>query len=139
MTTHAQLFVNLPVQNLDRSVAFFTQLGYSFNPQFTDENATCMLLGENLFAMLLVRPYFQTFTQKEVIDPQRQVQTLIALPLASRAEVDALADKAVAAGAKAHGPKDYGFMYQRAFDDLDGHTWEVFYMDMAAMEGQAQQ
>ena len=138
MTTHAQMFVNLPVQNLDRSVAFFTALGYSFNPQFTDENATCMLLGENLFAMLLVRPFFQTFTQKELIDPQRQVQTLVALPLGSRAEVDALADKAVAAGAKAHEPKDYGFMYQRAYDDLDGNTWEICHMDPNAVPGDAQ-
>ena len=138
MTTHAQMFVNLPVQNLDRSVAFFTALGYSFNPQFTDENATCMLLGENLFAMLLVRQFFQTFTQKELIDPQRQVQTLVALPLGSRAEVDALADKAVAAGAKAHEPKDYGFMYQRAYDDLDGNTWEIFHMDPNAVPGDAQ-
>ncbi|MET4728281.1 putative lactoylglutathione lyase [Lysobacter enzymogenes] len=138
MTTHAQMFVNLPVQNLDRSVAFFTALGYSFNPQFTDENATCMLLGENLFAMLLVRPFFQTFTQKELIDPQRQVQTLVALPLGSRVEVDALADKAVAAGAKAHEPKDYGFMYQRAYDDLDGNTWEIFHMDPNAVPGDAQ-
>ncbi|SDZ07406.1 hypothetical protein SAMN04487939_114109 [Lysobacter sp. yr284] len=137
MTTHAQLFVNLPVQDLDRSVAFFTQLGYSFNPQFTDENATCMLLGENLFAMLLVRPFFQTFTQKELIDPQRQVQTLVALPVGSREEVDALVDKAVAAGAKAHEPKDYGFMYQRAYDDLDGNTWEIFYMDANAQPGEA--
>ncbi|MEI2431823.1 hypothetical protein RDV84_09630 [Lysobacter yananisis] len=137
MTTHAQLFVNLPVQDLDRSVAFFTQLGYSFNPQFTDENATCMLLGENLFAMLLVRPFFQTFTQKELIDPQRQVQTLVALPVPSREEVDALVDKAVAAGAKAHAPKDYGFMYQRAYDDLDGNTWEIFYMDANAEPSEA--
>lgn len=138
MTAHAQLFVNLPVRDLDRSVAFFTALGYSFNPQFTDENATSLVLGENLFAMLLVRPYFQTFTEKEVIDPQRQVQTLIALPLDSRAEVDALVDKAVAAGAKAHEPKDYGFMYQRAYDDLDGHTWEIFHMDPSALAGDAQ-
>ncbi|WP_242112914.1 VOC family protein [Luteimonas aquatica] len=138
MTAHSQLFVNLPVQDLDRSVKFFAALGYSFNPQFTDENATCMLLGENLFAMLLVRPYFQTFTRKEVIDPQRQVQTLLAVPLDTREAVDALVDKAVAAGAKAHEPKDLGFMYQRAYDDLDGHTWEVFYMDMSAMSGDAQ-
>ena len=137
MTTHAQLFVNLPVQDLNRSVAFFTQLGYSFNPQFTDENATCMLLGENLFAMLLVRPFFQTFTQKELIDPQRQVQTLVALSMASREEVDALADKAVAAGATGHAPKDYGFMYQRSYDDLDGNTWEIFYMDANAAPDEA--
>lgn len=138
MTAHNQLFVNLPVQNLDRAVAFYTQLGYSFNPQFTDENATCMILGENLFAMLLVRPFFQTFTQKELIDPQRQVQTLVALPVDGREAVDALLEKVIAAGGKPHEPKDYGFMYQRAYDDLDGNTWEIFHMDPNAMSGEAQ-
>jgi len=138
MTAHNQLFVNLPVQNLDRAVAFYTQLGYSFNPQFTDENATCMILGENLFAMLLVRPFFQTFTQKELIDPQRQVQTLVALSVDGREAVDALVDKVIAAGGKAHEPKDYGFMYQRAYDDLDGNTWEIFHMDPNAVPGEAQ-
>ncbi|MGO1072518.1 VOC family protein [Lysobacter sp. CA199] len=139
MTTHTQLFVNLPVKNLDRAVAFYTQLGYSFNPNFTDENATSMILGENLFAMLVVEPYFQTFTKKSLVDAKTHAQTLLAVPVADRAAVDALVDKAIAAGATAHEPKDYGFMYQRAYDDLDGHTWEVFYMDPSAIPGEAQQ
>jgi predicted lactoylglutathione lyase len=139
MTTHAQLFVNLPVKNLDRSVEFYTKLGYTFNPKFTDENATCMIVGENIFVMLLVEPFFQSFTKKTVVDASKQVETLVAVSLPNRAEVDALADKAVAAGATAHEPKDYGFMYQRSYDDLDGHTWEVFYMDADADPSAAQQ
>ncbi len=129
MTVHQKLFVNLPIQSLDRSVAFYTQLGYTFEPKFTDENATCMNLGENLHVMLLVRPFFQSFTQKAVADAHQSLQTLLAVNLDSRAEVDALVDKAVAAGAKTFEAKDYGFMYQRSYEDPDGHTWEVFYMD----------
>ena len=137
MTTHAQMFVNLPVKNLDRSVAFFTQVGYSFNPQFTDENATCMILGENLFVMLLVEPFFQTFTSKSLCDTGKSVESLVALPVGSRAEVDALIAKAAAAGGKVLGePRDYGFMYSHGYEDLDGHTWDVFYMDMSAMPQQ---
>ena len=128
------MFVNLPVKNLDRSVAFFTQVGYSFNPQFTDENATCMILGENLFVMLLVEPFFQTFTSKSLCDTAKSVESLVALPVGSRAEVDALIAKAAAAGGKVLGePRDYGFMYSHGYEDLDGHTWDVFYMDMSAM------
>ena len=126
---HDQLFVNLPIKDLPRSVAFFEKLGYTFNPQFTDENATCMILGENLFAMLLVEPYFRTFIEKEVSDAHRATEVLLAVPVGSREAVDALVDKALAAGAKEPRPaRDLGFMYQRSYDDLDGHTWEVFHM-----------
>ena len=126
---HAQIFVNLPVKDLKRSVAFFTRLGYTFNPQFTDDNATCMILGDNLFAMLLVEPYFQTFIEKDVSDAHRTTEVLLAVPVGSREAVDALVEKALAAGAKEPRPaRDYGFMYQRSYDDLDGHTWEVFHM-----------
>ena len=126
---HNQIFVNLPVGDLDRSVRFFTALGYTFNPTFTDENATCMILGENLFAMLLVEPYFRTFIEKEVSDAHRATEVLLAVPVGSREAVDALVDKALAAGAKEPRPaRDLGFMYQRSYDDLDGHTWEVFHM-----------
>ena len=136
---HNQIFVNLSVKDLDRSVAFFKQLGYSFNPKFTDENATCLILGDNCFVMLLVEPFFQSFTKKTLVDASKQVESLIAVSLPGRAEVDALADKAAAAGATMHEPKDYGFMYQRSYDDLDGHTWEVFYMDPDADPSAAQQ
>ena len=126
---HNQIFVNLPIRDLPRSVRFFESLGYTFNPQFTDENATCMILGENLFAMLLVEPYFQTFIEKDVSDAHRTTEVLLAVPVGSREAVDALVEKALAAGAKEPRPaRDYGFMYQRSYDDLDGHTWEVFHM-----------
>ncbi len=126
---HNQIFVNLPIKDLPRSVRFFESLGYTFNPQFTDENATCMILGENLFAMLLVEPYFRTFIEKDVSDAHRATEVLLAVPVASREAVDALVEKALAAGAKEpRAARDYGFMYQRSYDDLDGHTWEVFHM-----------
>ena len=126
---HNQIFVNLPIKDLPRSVKFFESLGYTFNPQFTDENATCMILGENLFAMLLVEPYFKTFIEKDVSDAHRATEVLLAVPVETRAAVDALLEKALAAGAKEPRPaRDYGFMYQRSYDDLDGHTWEVFHM-----------
>ena len=126
---HDQLFVNLPIKDLPRSVRFFESLGYTFNPQFTDENATCMILGENLFAMLLVEPYFKTFIEKDVSDAHRATEVLLAVPVGSREAVDALVGKALAAGGKEPRPaRDLGFMYQRSYDDLDGHTWEVFHM-----------
>lgn len=129
-----QIFVNLPVKDLDRSVEFFTKLGYTFNPQFTDENATCMLIGENIFAMLLVEDYFRTFTDREIIDAREGVEVLIALSLASREQVDEQIAKARAAGGTIpREAQDLGFMYQHAFQDPDGHLWEVFHMDMNAM------
>jgi len=125
-----QIFVNLPVKDLKRSVSFFTSLGYTFNPQFTDENATCMIVGENIFVMLLVEPFFKTFTKKAVADATRSTEVLVCLSCGSRAEVDALAKKAVAAGATTPSPaKDHGFMYQHGYQDLDGHLWELVYME----------
>jgi len=125
----SQIFINLPVKDLDRSVAFFTALGFSFNPQFTDENATCMLVGENIFVMLLVEPYFRTFTGKPVSDATKQTEVLLALALDSREAVDVLMAKVVAAGgAETQPARDLGFMYQRSFADLDGHQWEPFFM-----------
>lgn len=125
-----QIFVNLPVKDLDRSVEFFTALGYTFNPQFTDENATCMIIGENIFAMLLVERYFQTFTGRALCDTQESAEAIIALSADNRAQVDEIVGKAVAAGAATPRPaQDLGFMYQHGFEDLDGHIWEFFYMD----------
>lgn len=124
-----QLFVNLPVKDLDRSVRFFTALGFSFNPQFTDENATCMIIGSDCYAMLLVEKFFATFTSKPIADANRSIQVINALGLDSREDVDAMANQALASGGSAAGePKDYGFMYQRSFHDPDGHLWEVFHM-----------
>ena len=129
-----QLFVNLPVENLDRTVEFFAALGFSFNPKFTDENATCLVISEHTQVMLLTRPFFSGFTKKPVADARAATEALLALSCESRDEVDALVSKAVAAGAATPmESKDYGFMYQHGFEDLDGHQWEVFWMDESAM------
>ncbi|MFC4560368.1 VOC family protein [Nocardiopsis mangrovi] len=133
MTT--KIFVNLPVKDLKTSVDFFTELGFSFNPQFTDENATCMIISDEGFVMLLVRDFFSTFTPKPVADPATHTGSIIALSADSRSEVDALADKALAAGGSfARDPQDHGFMYARSFQDPDGHIWEVMWMDPAAVQ-----
>ncbi len=129
-----QIFVNLPVKDLKRSVDFFSRLGYSFNPQFTDENATCMIVDDNIFVMLLVEPFFQRFTPKPVADARQSTEVLVCLSAASRSQVDEIVAKAVAAGARTPQPsQDHGFMYQHGFEDLDGHMWEYAYMDAAAM------
>jgi len=128
-----KIFVNLPVKNLDKSVAFFTRLGFSFNPQFTDEKATCMIIGENIFAMLLVEPFFKTFTKKEISDAHKSTEVLIALDAASREEVKDIVAKAVAAGGSVYmDAQDHGWMYQHSFA-VDGHQWEILYMDETAM------
>ncbi|HEY5970991.1 MAG TPA: VOC family protein [Pseudoxanthomonas sp.] len=125
-----QIFVNLPVKDLQRSVEFFTALGFSFNPQFTDENATCMIVDDNIFVMLLVDKYFKTFTPKSVADATGSTEVIVCLSCENRAEVESLVGKAQAAGGKTPMPaKDYGFMYQHGFEDLDGHLWELAYMD----------
>lgn len=119
-----QIFLNLPVEDLGRSVEFFTKLGYTFNAQFTDENATCMVISENIMVMLLVKPYFRSFIRKEITDTGKSNEAIIALSAGSREEVDALVAKAMAAGAGKHNdPQDHGF------EDLDGHLWEVFWMN----------
>ncbi|NYE93999.1 putative lactoylglutathione lyase [Psychromicrobium silvestre] len=129
-----KLFVNIPVSNLDASVEFFTGLGFTFNPQFTDENATCMLVGEDAYFMLLVKDYFQSFTPKPMGDAKVNDHALYAITADTREEVDELVDKALASGATSiREPMDQGFMYQRSFLDLDGHHWEVFFMDMSQM------
>ena len=125
-----QIFVNLPVKDLKRSVSFFTALGYRFNPQFTDDNATCMIVGENIFVMLLVEPFFGTFTKKAIADASKSTEVLVCLSCESRAEVDALVKKAVAAGGTTpNPPQDHGFMYGHGYQDLDGHLWELVYME----------
>lgn len=129
-----KIFVNLPVKDLDKSVQFFTKLGYSFDQNFTDENATCMVIGEDILVMLLVEPFFQTFTKKEIADATKTTEVLLALSADSREQVDELVDNAFAAGAtEANDANDQGFMYGRSFADLDGHIWEVMWMDMSAV------
>ena len=130
-----KIFVNLPVKDLERSKQFFTALGYSINPQFTDENAASVVITDDIYAMLLVEPFFQGFTKKDIPDTSRNAEAIIALSADSREEVDRLADKALASGGQpAYETNDQGFMYGRSFQDPDGHLWEVFWMDPSAME-----
>ncbi|WP_309242973.1 VOC family protein [Hyalangium versicolor] len=124
------LFVNLPVKNLKRSVEFFTRLGFKFNPQFTDDKATCMIISEQAFVMLLVEDRFKDFAKKPISDANSQTEGIFALSASSRAEVDELVKTALAAGGKpAADPMDHGFMYGWSFFDVDGHHWEVMWMD----------
>lgn len=129
-----QIYVNLPVKDLDRSVEFFTSLGFEFDPQFTDENATCMIVDDNIYVMLLVEERFSDFTKKEIADASKVTESIIALSADSREEVDEMVDKAVKAGGSTPNEKqDHGFMYGWGFQDLDGHLWEVMHMDMSAI------
>ena len=128
-----QIYVNLPVRDLPRSKEFFGALGYSFNPQFTNEQGACMVISDDIYAMLLTEPFCQTFTGKPLADARKSTEVLICLSCNSRAEVDALVAKAKAAGGSVpRAAVDHGFMYQHGFEDPDGHIWELAYMDMAA-------
>src|SRR5581483_4837695 len=132
----SMVFVNLPVKELARSVEFFTRVGYRFNQQFTDENATCMVISDVICAMLVVEPYFRTFTDKPLADAKVTTESITALSLGSRQEVDALVERALAAGGRQHKEAlDHGFMYERGFEDLDGHIWEYVWMDPSHMQG----
>ncbi len=129
-----KIFVNLPVKNLSASMAFFQHLGFSFNPQFTDETAACMVISDDIFAMLLTEEKFQSFTPKPISNAKQSTEVLIALSCDSREAVVAMVEKAVAAGGSTYAEaKDYGFMLQHGFEDLDGHIWEVAYMDPSAI------
>ncbi len=131
-----QIFVNLPVKDLPASIEFFKALGFSFNPQFTDDTAACMVISENIFAMLLTHEKFQIFTPKPISDATKSTEVLVALSRESRADVDKLVSLAVAAGGSTYNePQDHGFMYGHGFQDPDGHIWELFYME--AMPPQA--
>lgn len=132
-----QIFVNLPVKDLDKSVEFFGGLGFTFNPQFTDENATCMVISDTIFIMLLVEKFFKTFTPKEVADAAKGTEVIVSLSADSREAVDRLVDKALQSGAKVSiETQDHGWMYSRGFQDPDGHLWEFAYMDMSALPPQ---
>jgi hypothetical protein len=132
-----QLFVNLAVDDLDRSIAFFTALGFSFEPRFTDETATCMIVGDDAYVMLLTRAKFEEFAKKPIVDARSQTEVLLAISAGSREGVDELADAALASGGSdANDPLDYSFMYSRSFQDPDGHVWEVVWMDDAAVDAE---
>ncbi len=129
-----KIFVNLPVKDLNKSIEFFTQLGYTFNPQFTDETATCMIVSEDISVMLLTEAKFQTFTPKTICDATKNTEVLVCLSCESRAGVDEMVSKAVAAGGTIYNePQDHGFMYSHGFQDLDGHIWELIYMEPDAV------
>ncbi|HEX4372062.1 MAG TPA: VOC family protein [Puia sp.] len=129
-----KIFINLPVADLDKSMTFFTGLGFSFNPQFTDEKAGCMVVSDSIFAMLLTEAYFQTFTKKTVSDAKTATEVLITLDADSKEEVQQLIAKAESAGAIIYSEaQDHGWMYQHGFADLDGHQWELVYMDQSQL------
>jgi len=129
-----QIFINLPVKDLKKSMVFFEKLGFSFNMQFTDDSAACLMIGENIYAMLLLEKFFKTFTNKEIADAKKLTEVLIAIDVESRKEVDEMIRKAVDAGGVTYrNPQDHGWMYGHSFADLDGHQWEVLYMDESQM------
>jgi len=130
------IFVNLPVRDLERSKSFFRALGYSFNDQYTDENAACLIIREDaIFAMLLTHEWFSRYTKKSIVDADAGTEVILALSADSREAVDELVDKALANGGSASNQTDdLGYMYTRSFQDPDGHLWEVLYMDETAME-----
>ncbi|KMY49003.1 VOC family protein [Peribacillus loiseleuriae] len=129
-----KIFVNLPVKDLNKSVDFFSKIGFEFNAQFTDENATCMVISDHIFVMLLVEDYFKDFTKKEIPDATKNSEVILAISVESKGKVDELVDRALAAGGKASSdPVDHGFMYQWSFQDIDGHQWELCYMDDSAV------
>ncbi|WP_437677907.1 VOC family protein [Sorangium sp. So ce131] len=130
-----KIFVNLSVRDLKKSMEFFSKLGFEFNPQFTDDKATCMIISEEAYVMLLVEPFFKTFMKNEICNTSTHTEALIALSCGSRAEVDEMVNKAIAAGGRhAVDPQDHGFMYSWSFYDLDGHHWEVLWMDPSAVQ-----
>ena len=132
-----QIFVNLPVKDLNKSIEFFTSLGYSFNPQFTNEQGASLVISDNIFFMLLTEPFFKSFIKKEIADATKVAETINCISVDSREAVDEMVRKAVAAGATVPNEKqDYGWMYGHGFQDLDGHLWEFAYMDMSSIPEQ---
>lgn len=130
-----KIFVNLPVKDLKVSMTFFQRLGYSFNPQFSDETAACMVISEDIYAMLLTHPKFAPFTPKPIADATQTTEVITCLSCDSKEAVNAVVDKALAAGAtETREPEDHGFMFGRSFTDPDGHIWEMVWMDPAAVQ-----
>lgn len=128
-------FINLPVKDLEKAMSFFNQIGFSFNMQFTDENAACMVINDHTFSMLLTEAHFKNFTNKGIVDATRQTESIVSFAVENREEVDAILEKAIEAGGTlASERRDYGFMYQVGFQDLDGHIWEVFHMEQGGKE-----
>ncbi|AXE26303.1 glyoxalase [Streptomyces globosus] len=130
------IFVNLPVKDLEAAKAFWEKVGYTCNPQFSDDRGACLVISDTIYAMLLTEARFKEFTHKSIADTATSTEALLCLSADSRDEVDALVGAALAGGASEPRPaQDHGFMYGRAFEDLDGHTWEIVWMDPAAVRG----
>ncbi|MDG3582757.1 MULTISPECIES: VOC family protein [Galbibacter] len=126
-----EIFLNLPVKDLSKSITFFKHLGFSFNEQFTDEKAACLVLGNNIYAMLLTVPFFETFTNKSVCNSSIDTEVINAISVESREKVDMLLKKVIEAGGNEPKPaQDHGWTYQRSFEDVDGHLWELIHADM---------
>jgi predicted lactoylglutathione lyase len=133
-----KLYINLPVKDLARSTEFFTKLGFSFNPMFSTESMGCLVINDDGYVLLHVESQFATFTDKQIADTTKSAEAIVTLSADGREEVDTLIDNAIAAGGRSpRDPDDQGAMYQRAFEDLDGHLWEAVFVDMAAMQAQA--
>lgn len=129
-----KIFINLPVKNLEKSTNFFTNLGFTANPQFSDDKATCLVISESIYVMLLIEEYFATFTKKSISDAKTTTEVLIALDAASKEEVQSTIEKAKNMGGEIYADaQDYGWMYQHGFADLDGHQWKIAYMDVSQM------
>lgn len=134
-----KIFVNLPVKDLNRTIEFFTKLGFTFNPQFTDENASCMIIGEDIYVMLLVERFFKTFTKKEICDVAKDAEVIVALSAESREKVDQMMNSVLEAGGmESRDPQDHGWMYGRSFQDIDGHLWEIIYMNETALQKESE-
>ena len=131
------IFVNLPVKDLKRSMDFYSKLGYRFNPQFTDDTAACMVISDDIYTMLVTKAKFKEFTSKAICDATKATEAIISLTCDSRAQVDEMVRKAVAAGGKTYAdPKDHGFMYEHGYQDPDGHEWGLFYMEPSYMKSE---
>lgn len=129
------IFVNLPVKNLEKTKDFFSKIGFEFNAQFTDKNAACLVIGDNIFAMLLTEDYFKTFTKKDLSNAAKSTEVILALSAESREQVEEIVNAALSAGGSpSNDPVDHGFMYGWSFQDPDGHLWEVMYMDQSQVE-----
>lgn len=129
-----QIYINLPVKDLKKSIEFFTKLNFKFNSQFTDETATCMIISDDIYVMLLTHEKFKTFTPNEICDAKKNTEVLVCLSCENRGRVDEMVRIAVAAGGNTYNQsQDYGFMYAHGFQDLDGHIWEVMHMDPSAL------
>jgi predicted lactoylglutathione lyase len=128
-----KIFVNLPVKDLAKTMEFFTKLGFTFNPQFTNENAACMIVGEDILVMLLIEKFFKTFTKKGICDTTKETEVIVALSAENREKVDQMINKVIEAGGReSREPQDYGWMYGRSFQDIDGHLWEIIHMNNAS-------